>query len=155
MRDLEEEVCRLRCKGEEDKGRHRDGSRIYMRSNVVINGVEGVEEVVAPTDTSSTSVSKGGVLSEDSGEGSTTGPTRSRGTPFRSCSPMGLAYWASASFYHCRYWSLGRADLGPPSSYSWPQAAWDASQWWTTTTWRSPISTGRSYKPSGGGEKSE
>ena len=40
MQDLGEEVCRLRCKGEEDKGRHEDGSRIDLRGDVVINGVE-------------------------------------------------------------------------------------------------------------------
>ena len=48
VRDLEEEVRRLRC-----KGRHEDGSRIDLRGNVVINGVEGVEEGVAPIDPSS------------------------------------------------------------------------------------------------------
>ena len=42
MRDLEEEVPMLRCKGEEDKGRHKDGSRIDLRGDVVVNGVEGV-----------------------------------------------------------------------------------------------------------------
>ena len=47
MRDLEEEVRRLRCKGEEDEGRHEDGSRIDPRGDVVTNGVEGVEEGVA------------------------------------------------------------------------------------------------------------
>ena len=60
MQDMEEEVIRLRCKGEEDKGSHEDGSRIDLRGDVVINGVEGVEEGVAPIDPSSTSISKGG-----------------------------------------------------------------------------------------------
>ena len=32
----------LRCKGEEDKGRHEDGLRIDLRGDVIINGVEGV-----------------------------------------------------------------------------------------------------------------
>ena len=58
MRYLEEEVHRIRCKGEEDEGRHEDGSRIDPRGDVVINGVEGVEEGVAPIDPSS--ISKGG-----------------------------------------------------------------------------------------------
>ena len=43
VQDLEEEVCRLRCKGEEDKGCHEYGSRIDIRGEVVINGVELVE----------------------------------------------------------------------------------------------------------------
>ena len=38
---------RLRCKGEENEGRHEDGSRIDPRGDVVINRVEGVEEGVA------------------------------------------------------------------------------------------------------------
>ena len=70
---MEEEVRRLRCKGEEDEGRHEDGLRIDPRGDVVINRVEGVEEVVAPIDPSSDSV--------------------------------------------------------PPSSFSWPPVAWDASRW--------------------------
>ena len=41
---------RLRCKGEEDEGCNKDGSRIDLRVGVVINGVEGFEEVVAPID---------------------------------------------------------------------------------------------------------
>ena len=56
MRDLEEEVCMVRCKGEEEEGRHEYGSRIDPRGDVVINGVEGVEEGVAPIDPSSTSL---------------------------------------------------------------------------------------------------
>ena len=60
MRDLEEEVCMIRCKGEEDEGRHEDRSRIYPRGDVVINGVKGVEEGVSPIDPSSTSISKVG-----------------------------------------------------------------------------------------------
>ena len=52
MRGLEEEVHRLRCKGEENKGHHKDGLMIYLRCDVVINGVEGVEEGVAPIDPS-------------------------------------------------------------------------------------------------------
>ena len=39
VRDLEEEVRRLRFKGEEDKGRHEDGSRIDLRGDFFINGV--------------------------------------------------------------------------------------------------------------------
>ena len=53
---MEEEVCRLSCKGGEDKGRHKDGSRIDLRGDVVVNGVEGVEEGVAPIDPSLTSI---------------------------------------------------------------------------------------------------
>ena len=53
---MEEEVCRLRCKGEEDNGRHKDGLRIDLRGDVVINGVEGFEEGVAPIEPSSTSI---------------------------------------------------------------------------------------------------
>ena len=108
-------MCRLRCKGEEDKSRHEDGSRIDLKGDIVINGVEGVEEGLVPIDPSSTSISKGGGLGEDAVEGSTTGLTRSRGTPASSCSRPSLAYWASAIFYHCRSWSSGRAALGPPS----------------------------------------
>ena len=127
---------RLRCKGKYNKGSHEDGSRIYLRGEVFIIGVEGVEEGVAPIDPSLTLISKGGGLIEDAGERSTTGLTRSRGTSTISCSRTGSSYWASASFYHRRSWSSGRAALGPPYSYSWPSAAWDASLWWTTTTWR-------------------
>ena len=60
MKDLEEEMQRLRFKGEEGEGRHEDGSRIDHRSDFVINAVEGVEEGVAPIDPYSTSISKGG-----------------------------------------------------------------------------------------------
>ena len=84
MQDLGKEVRRIRCNGKKDEGRHRDGSRIYPIGNIVINGVKGFEEVVAPIDTSSTSISKGGGVSEDDREGSATGPTRSRGTPASS-----------------------------------------------------------------------
>ena len=52
MRYLEEEVHRIRCKGEEDEGRHEDGSMIDPRGEVVINRVEGVEEVLATIDPS-------------------------------------------------------------------------------------------------------
>ena len=62
VRDLEEGVHRLRCKGEADMGSHKDGSRIDLRGDFVINGVEGVEERVARIDPSSTSISKGGGL---------------------------------------------------------------------------------------------
>ena len=86
VRDMEEEMRRLRCKGKDDKGRHEDESSIDLRCDVVINGVEGVEEGVSPIDPSLTSISKGGGLSEYSGEDSTTGLTISRGTPARSCS---------------------------------------------------------------------
>ena len=50
---------RLRCKGEKYEGRHKDGLRIDLRGEVVINRVEVVEEGVAPIDPSSTSISKG------------------------------------------------------------------------------------------------
>ena len=129
-----EKMRRIRCKGEDEKGRHEDGSSIDLRGDVVINRVEGVEDKVAPIDPSLTSISKGGGLSEDSGKVSTTGLTRSCGTPTRSFSCTGLAYWSSASFYHHWYWFLLRAALGPPSSYSWPPVVWDASWWWTMTT---------------------
>ena len=43
VQDMEEEICRLRCKGKDEKGRHEDGSSIYLRGEVVINGVERVE----------------------------------------------------------------------------------------------------------------
>ena len=56
MRDVEEEVCGIRCIGKEDKGRHKYGSRIDPRDEPVINGVKRVEEVVAPIDQSSTSI---------------------------------------------------------------------------------------------------
>ena len=69
---------RLRCKGEEDKGSHEDGSRIDPRGEVVINGVKEVEEGLASIDPSSTSISKRGRVSEDAGEGSMTRPTRYR-----------------------------------------------------------------------------
>ena len=145
MQYLEEEVRRLRCKGEEDEGRNENGSRIDLRGDVVINGVEGAEEGLEPIDMYSTLVLKGGGVSEDDGEGSTTRPTRSCGTSTSSCSHKGLMFWDSASFYNCWSWPLGRAALGPTSSYSWPPVVWDASQWWTTTTWRCTTSTGRSY----------
>ena len=58
VRDLDEEVRMLRCKGEEDRGSHEDGSRIDMRGDVFINRVEGVEDKVAPIDPSLTSISK-------------------------------------------------------------------------------------------------
>ena len=102
MQDLEEEVHSLSCKGEDNKGRHEDGSRIDLRDDVAINGVEGVEEGVASIHPSSTSISKGGDLSEDSVEGSTTELIISCGTSASSCSQTGLAYWDSASFYHHR-----------------------------------------------------
>ena len=47
---MDEEVHRLMCKGEEYKERHKDVSKIYPRGDVIINRVEGVEEVVAPID---------------------------------------------------------------------------------------------------------
>ena len=39
---LEEEVRILRCKAKDYKGRHKDGSRIDLRGEFVINEVEGV-----------------------------------------------------------------------------------------------------------------
>ena len=146
---------RLRCKGEKEEGHHEDGYRIYLRGDVVINGVEGFEEGVAPIDPYSTSISKGGGLSEDSGEGSTTELTRYCGNHATSCYQTGLTYWARASFYRRWSWSLGREELGPPLSYSWTPVAQDAPRWWTTTVWRCPTSTGRSYTPRGGGEQAK
>ena len=58
---MEEEVRMIRYKGKEYKGRHGHGPRIDLRGDVVINGVKGVEEGVAPIDPSSTSISKGGL----------------------------------------------------------------------------------------------
>ena len=75
---------RLRYKGEEDEGNHKDCSRIDTRGDVVINRFEGVEEGVAPIDPSSTSISKRGGVSEDGGEGSANGPNRYCGTPASS-----------------------------------------------------------------------
>ena len=43
---------RLRCKDEEDDGRHEDGSRIDSRVDVVFKGAEVVEEGVASIDLS-------------------------------------------------------------------------------------------------------
>ena len=51
---------RLRCKSEEDEGRHEDGSRIDPRGDVIINRVEGFEDGVEQIDPSSTLISKGG-----------------------------------------------------------------------------------------------
>ena len=45
---------RLRCKGEEDKWCDKNGSRIDLRSDIVIKGVEGVEEAVVPIEPYST-----------------------------------------------------------------------------------------------------
>ena len=49
---------RLRCKGEENEGRHEDGSRIDARGKVVIYEVEGFEEGVALIDPSLTLIPK-------------------------------------------------------------------------------------------------
>ena len=54
MQHLEEEVHRLRCKGKEENRRKEDGFRIYLRGDIVINGVKVVEEGVAPIDPYST-----------------------------------------------------------------------------------------------------
>ena len=100
-----EEVHRLRCKGKEEYGRHKDGSRIDPRGDVLINEVEGVEEGVAPIDRyCGLQFRKGGGVSEDAREEIMTGRTRSRGTPAISCFWTDLAYWASASFYHRWSW---------------------------------------------------
>ena len=56
MQDLEEEVHRIRCKGEYYKGSHENGSRIDPRGDIVINGVKVVEEEVALINLSSTSI---------------------------------------------------------------------------------------------------
>ena len=142
---------RLGYKGEEDKGRHKDGSRIDPRGDVFINGAEGIKEGIAPIDPSLTSILNRGVLNEDAREGSTTGPTRYCDTPASSCSRTGSEYWASVSFYHRRSGSSGRTTLGQPSSYYWPPVAWDASWWWTTTTWRCPTSlVGHTHRGVGG-----
>ena len=50
VQHLEKEVCGLRCKGKEDERRNKDGIRIDLRGDIVINGVEVVEEGVAPID---------------------------------------------------------------------------------------------------------
>ena len=60
MRDLEDEVHRIRCKSKEGEGNHEDGSSIDPRGGVVINRVEVSEEQVAPIDQSSASISNGG-----------------------------------------------------------------------------------------------
>ena len=144
---MKEEVRRLRCKGKEEERRNEDGFRINMRFDFIINGVKGFDEGVALIDPYSNSILKEGGMSEDDGKESTNGPTRSRGTPARSCSRKGLAYLDIASFYNCWYWPSGSAASGPPSSYSWLAVVWDSSRWWTTTPWRCPTSTGRSYTP--------
>ena len=54
MQDLEEEVRRLRFKVKYNEGNLEDRSGIYPRSDVVINGVEKVEEGVALIDPSLT-----------------------------------------------------------------------------------------------------
>ena len=46
----EKEVCRLVCKGKDDERRNEDGIRIDLRGEIFINGVEVVEEGVAPSD---------------------------------------------------------------------------------------------------------
>ena len=80
-------MCRISCKVKEDEGRHEDGSGIDPRGDFVINGVKIVEERVAQIDPYPISISKGGGgVSDDYGEGSATGPTRSCGTSSRSCS---------------------------------------------------------------------
>ena len=68
-------------KGKEYKGGHEYESSIDPRGDVVINGVEGVEEGLSPIDSPSTLISKGGGVSEDDGEGSATGPTIYCSTP--------------------------------------------------------------------------
>ena len=56
VQDMEEEVRRLRCKGEEEEGRHENGSRIDPRGDVIINEFKGVEEGVSPIYPSLTSI---------------------------------------------------------------------------------------------------
>ena len=51
-------IWRRRHEGEEEEEGQEDQSRIDQRGDVVINGVEGVEEGVAPIDPSS--IKKGG-----------------------------------------------------------------------------------------------
>ena len=62
-------MCRIRCKGEEDEGHHKDGTIIDTRGDVVLNRVKGVEEGVSLIDPYLTSISKGGGVSEDDREG--------------------------------------------------------------------------------------
>ena len=107
-------MSRLKCKGEEDEGRHEDGSRIDPRGDVVINGVDGVKEGVAPIDPSSNSILIEGGVSEDAGEGSVTRPTRSRGTPASSCSQTGSAWPAQASIIVSPGCRGGRHRVHPP-----------------------------------------
>ena len=109
MQDLEEEVRRFWCRGEEDKSIHEDVWRIDPRGGIVVNGAEVVEEGVSPIDPSSTLILKRGGVSEYAIEGSATGPTRSRSTPASSCCWTGLEYWSSASFYHFWYCLFGWA----------------------------------------------
>ena len=48
--NLEKEVRRLRCEGEEDEGSHEDSSRIDPRGDIVVNKFKGADEGVAPID---------------------------------------------------------------------------------------------------------
>ena len=96
-----------RCKGKKEKESHKYRSRIHPRGDIGINRVEGVEQGVVPIDPSLASISKGGGVSEDAGDGSMNGLTRYLSTLVISCSWMGLAYWGSANFYHRWYWSSG------------------------------------------------
>ena len=82
-------MCRIRCKGKEDKGFHEYGSRIDPIVDVVINGFEGFEEVLSPIDLSLTSISKRGGVSEDVREGRATRPTRYLGNTTSSCYQTG------------------------------------------------------------------
>ena len=82
---MEKEVCRLRCKGKEDERRNKDGIRIDLRGDIVINGVEGVEEGVAPIDLYLNSILEEGGVSGYDVEGITTRPTISHVTPASSC----------------------------------------------------------------------
>ena len=67
MQYWEEEVRSLRCKGKEDERRKEDGIMIDLRGEIVINGVEVVEELVAPIYLYSNSILKEGGVSEDDG----------------------------------------------------------------------------------------
>ena len=66
---------------------HREGGlKVDPRGDVVINGVEVVEEGVSPIDPYSASISKGWGVSGDDIEGRATRPTVSCGTPSSSLS---------------------------------------------------------------------
>ena len=105
-RGWERRARRIGCEGEEDEGRHEDGSRTDPRGDVVVNGVEGAEEGgVAPIDpVFEFDFERRGGLIEDSGEGSTTGTDQDIAVIAPgSRSRTGSAYRASArASINCR-----------------------------------------------------